>query len=59
MRDGALDLTHFGELKNSVRVRAEWPWWFEAFGVGIVMCGADLHIPTFRILDLAFNPALK
>jgi hypothetical protein len=44
---------------NSIRIRSERPRLFEAFGVGVVMVRANLHILRLRILDLALNPALQ
>jgi hypothetical protein len=44
---------------NSIRIGSERPRFFEAFGVGIVMVRANLHILALRILDLALNPALQ
>jgi hypothetical protein len=44
--------------KDLIRVRAEWPGFFETFGVLVVMGGTDPHIFCIGIRDLLLNPAL-
>jgi hypothetical protein len=45
-------------FKDSIRVWAEWPGFFEAFGVLVVMGGTNPHIFCIGIRDLLLNPAL-